>query len=302
MTTGDPWWSGGAMKPLPTLTKPLRSVDLADQGARRGAARAHRLLHRARRRGGGGGDGGARAGRAPTARSSAATTSTTPSRRSRRTGSGSDGGADRTARPLGLHRLHGRRQVQLGAVGGRGARHAARSTPTASWSASWASRSRRSSTARARPRSARARRRWCCACWSAADGGVVALGGGAAGSERVREALRDHTVVHLEVEPEEAWRRASGKGRPLARDRGRFDQLHADRAAVYDSVADAVIPPSRRDTPRRALPALLALRDSGPDAKLVWARASDRATTRCSWAAGCSTRASSTRATAAASR
>ena len=30
--------------------------------------------------------------------------------------------------------------------------------------------------------------------------------------------------------PEEAWRRATGKGRPLARDRGRFEQLHADRA------------------------------------------------------------------------
>ena len=33
---------------------------------------------------------------------------------------------------------------------------------------------------------------------------------------------RRHTVVHLEVEPEEAWRRASNHGRPLARDPGRF--------------------------------------------------------------------------------
>lgn len=111
---------------------------------------------------------------------------------------------------------------------------------------------------------------------SAANGGVVALGGGAAESERVREALRAHTVVHLEVEPEEAWRRATGKGRPLARDRNRFDQLHADRATVYESVADAVIPPSRRDTARRALPALLALRDGGLDARLVWARTQSR--------------------------
>jgi len=109
-----------------------------------------------------------------------------------------------------------------------------------------------------------------------ANGGVVALGGGAAESERVREALGDHTVVHLEVAPEEAWRRATGKGRPLARDRGRFDQLHADRAAMYDSVSDAVIPPSRRDTPRRALPALLALRDLQAPARLVWARAPSR--------------------------
>ncbi len=80
----------------------------------------------------------------------------------------------------------------------------------------------RSSTARASPRSARARRSRCCALLERADGGVVALGGGATASERVREALRGHTVVHLEVEPDEAWRRATGKGRPLARDRGRL--------------------------------------------------------------------------------
>ncbi len=58
------------------------------------------------------------------------------------------------------------------------------------------------------------------------DARVIALGGGSLGSARVREALGRHTVIHLEVDPEDAWRRASGKGRPLARDRGRFDQLH----------------------------------------------------------------------------
>jgi len=106
-----------------------------------------------------------------------------------------------------------------------------------------------------------------------ARGGVVALGGGATGSERVREALRGHTVVHLEVEPHEAWRRATGKGRPLARDRGRFDQLHADRQALYDELADASIPPSGRDAVHRALPALTALRDAGaPGLRMVWAR------------------------------
>ncbi len=102
---------------------------------------------------------------------------------------------------------------------------------------------------------------------------VLALGGGAAGSDAVRQALEAHTVVHLEVEPEAAWRRASGKGRPLARERDRFDQLHRDRRAVYESVADAVVPPSDRDTPRRALPALLALRDAPPGTHLVWASA-----------------------------
>ena len=100
---------------------------------------------------------------------------------------------------------------------------------------------------------------------------VISLGGGAIGSERVREALREHVVVHMQVEPEDAWHRASGKGRPLARDRARFDQLHADRAPLYRSLADATLPPSDRDTPRRALSALLALRDVPPPTRLVWA-------------------------------
>jgi len=106
------------------------------------------------------------------------------------------------------------------------------------------------------------------------DAGVVAIGGGALGSERVREALAPHTVVHLEVEPEEAWRRASGKGRPLARDRGRFEQLHGDRVRLYESVADAVFPPGDRDALRRALPALRALDDAPAGTRLVWAAAS----------------------------
>jgi shikimate kinase/3-dehydroquinate synthase len=105
------------------------------------------------------------------------------------------------------------------------------------------------------------------------DAPVVALGGGALGSEHVREALVQHTVVHLEVEPDEAWRRASGKGRPLARDRGRFAQLHGDRDAVYESVADAVLPPGDRDTLRRALPALRALESAPAGTRLVWASA-----------------------------
>jgi shikimate kinase/3-dehydroquinate synthase len=105
------------------------------------------------------------------------------------------------------------------------------------------------------------------------DAPVVALGGGAIGSERVREALTDHTVVHLEVDPDEAWRRASGKGRPLARDRGRFDQLHGDRVALYESVADALLPPGDRDALRRALPALRALESAPGGTRLVWASA-----------------------------
>jgi shikimate kinase/3-dehydroquinate synthase len=103
------------------------------------------------------------------------------------------------------------------------------------------------------------------------DAKVVALGGGALASERVREALRAHTVVHLEVDPEDAWRRASGKGRPLARDLQRFRDLHEQRRAQYESVADVVIPPSERAAAVRALPALQALADAPAGTRVVWA-------------------------------
>jgi shikimate kinase / 3-dehydroquinate synthase len=107
------------------------------------------------------------------------------------------------------------------------------------------------------------------------DLAVAALGGGALRSEAVRRALEPHVVVHLEVDADEAWRRASGKGRPLARDRGRFERLHRERGALYESVADAFLPADGRDLVARALPALLALRDARAPArkKLVWAHA-----------------------------
>ncbi len=102
---------------------------------------------------------------------------------------------------------------------------------------------------------------------------VIALGGGAVQSERVREALARHTVVHLEVATEDAWRRASNKGRPLARDPDRFEALRRDRGPLYEAVADAVIPPADRDALRRALPFLRALDGVPADTRLVWAAA-----------------------------
>jgi len=105
------------------------------------------------------------------------------------------------------------------------------------------------------------------------DAQVIALGGGAVQSERVRDALTRHTVVHLEIHPEDAWRRASGKGRPLARDPARFEALWRDRRALYESVADAVIPPADRDALRRALPFVRVLGDAPPGTRLVWAGA-----------------------------
>jgi shikimate kinase/3-dehydroquinate synthase len=108
------------------------------------------------------------------------------------------------------------------------------------------------------------------------DSTVIALGGGALESERVREALDRHLVVHLEVDPDDAWRRASGKGRPLARDAGRFRELYEQRRPLYDSIADAVLPPSDRGAVLRALPALEALRSAPAGTRLVWAHTGSR--------------------------
>ena len=68
---------------------------------------------------------------------------------------------------------------------------------------------------------------------------VVELGGGALASERTRALLAEHALsVHLEVEPDEAWKRVSGTGRPLARDPDAFRALYDERLALYEA-ADA---------------------------------------------------------------
>jgi shikimate kinase/3-dehydroquinate synthase len=68
---------------------------------------------------------------------------------------------------------------------------------------------------------------------------VIALGGGAVLSQKTRSALRSEFTVLLEVDGETAWARVSGSDRPLAQVRERFDQLFAERAPVYDEVANA---------------------------------------------------------------
>jgi shikimate kinase/3-dehydroquinate synthase len=101
---------------------------------------------------------------------------------------------------------------------------------------------------------------------------VLSLGGGAITSPRVREALRRHTVVLLDVDVDTAWRRCSHKRvRPLARDHGRFAALHAERAPLYAGLADAVLPDSGRDLVRRAARALEGLERAPDGTKLLWA-------------------------------
>jgi shikimate kinase/3-dehydroquinate synthase len=101
-----------------------------------------------------------------------------------------------------------------------------------------------------------------------ADGGVVALGGGALGSERVRAALQRHVVALLDVDVDTAWERAGASGRTLARERGAFASLHAARDPVYQAAADAVLPATGRGTVARALGALLAIPHGH---RLLWA-------------------------------
>jgi shikimate kinase/3-dehydroquinate synthase len=99
---------------------------------------------------------------------------------------------------------------------------------------------------------------------------VLALGGGAVTSPRVRAALERHVVVLLEVTADAAWRRV-GSRRPLARDPERFAALLADRTPLYESLADAVLPQARADAVRRAVPAVTALLEAPAGTRLQWA-------------------------------
>src|SRR4051812_12475565 len=101
---------------------------------------------------------------------------------------------------------------------------------------------------------------------------VISIGGGAIGSSRVRELLARPTVVMLDVDEPTAWRRAGGKRRPLAPGRERFAALHAERAPVYEALADAVLLDGGAETIRRAAG---ALRRIPPGAKVLWAVAGE---------------------------
>jgi shikimate kinase / 3-dehydroquinate synthase len=101
-----------------------------------------------------------------------------------------------------------------------------------------------------------------------ADGGAIALGGGALSSERVRAALARHVVVLLDVDLDTAWARAGESGRPLARERGAFEALYLSRAPVYDAAADAILPATGTGVAARAAAALQAIPEGH---RLLWA-------------------------------
>jgi shikimate kinase/3-dehydroquinate synthase len=107
-----------------------------------------------------------------------------------------------------------------------------------------------------------------------ADGGTIALGGGAVTSPSVREALEPHITVFVDVDVEVAWSRAQGKGRPLARDRDAVLKLYAEREPIYLGVADVVLPSGTGlGAARRALEAILAVPAAPDGTRLLWASA-----------------------------
>jgi shikimate kinase / 3-dehydroquinate synthase len=69
---------------------------------------------------------------------------------------------------------------------------------------------------------------------------VIALGGGAVGTDQIRKALNGRALTILvDVDLEEAWRRAGSGDRPLAQDEAAFRTLYEDRRPLYDGAADA---------------------------------------------------------------
>lgn len=97
---------------------------------------------------------------------------------------------------------------------------------------------------------------------------VLSLGGGAVGDPGVREALRRHRVVWIDVPVAEAWARCEGTGRPLARDRAQFERLYRERDPVYAALADAIVPTDRA---RDMAGVLAALEGMPRRAKMLWA-------------------------------
>src|SRR3954469_24539518 len=85
---------------------------------------------------------------------------------------------------------------------------------------------------------------------------VVAVGGGAVESDRVRAALADHVVAWLEVDEQTAWERVNrSSARPLARDREASSARLPARTPLYETLADVfVLPDGEPDAPVELAP------------------------------------------------
>ncbi|HEY6144656.1 MAG TPA: bifunctional shikimate kinase/3-dehydroquinate synthase [Solirubrobacterales bacterium] len=104
-----------------------------------------------------------------------------------------------------------------------------------------------------------------------ADGGAIALGGGSVLSERVRNALDRHTVVLLEIDAAEAWRRIEGTDRPLATSEADVEALLAERLPLYEELADAVVPMVDAGEVSEAIGFARHLSWMPPGTKMLWA-------------------------------
>ena len=102
---------------------------------------------------------------------------------------------------------------------------------------------------------------------------ALALGGGTVTSPEVREAIGSpaHTVVWLRQDPEAAWARVEGSGRPLARDRDAFLALHGERESLYREVADVVVVGETRKATTSMRDALGLLGEATPSGtRMIW--------------------------------
>jgi shikimate kinase/3-dehydroquinate synthase len=102
------------------------------------------------------------------------------------------------------------------------------------------------------------------------EGSVIALGGGALSSKKLRRAIKKQLVVLLDVNIDDAWARVRRSDRPLARDEQAFRALFAERAPVYEDSADVIISGSGSTTMREATPLLRELLARGPGARMIW--------------------------------
>jgi shikimate kinase/3-dehydroquinate synthase len=86
------------------------------------------------------------------------------------------------------------------------------------------------------------------------EGLVLSLGGGTLQSPDAAALLESRgRVVFLDVDVEQAWERAHGKGRPLAQDPDAFRALLARRRPTYERTADWILPVGNREVDELAV-------------------------------------------------
>ena len=108
------------------------------------------------------------------------------------------------------------------------------------------------------------------------DGGrrgglVLALGGGTLQNPEAAGMLEERGgVVFLDVDADRAWERARGGARPLAQDRDAFTALLAARQSTYESVADWIMPVGDRSAEDIAGEIARMVRAAGPAWSKTW--------------------------------